>query len=77
MVVYSCNPTTRRPDIEDVLRAGVLGLDASRRLGVRTKIGINMGTFGEPEVARLAKEGRIGPGGKLSSQKFPCWSVVG
>lgn len=26
-VVHSCNPTTGRPDVEDALRAGVLGLD--------------------------------------------------
>ena len=36
-----------------------------------------MGALGEPGAARLDKERRIGPGGKLSSQKSPCGAVVG
>ena len=77
VVAYSCNPATWRPGVEDDLRSGVLVLSDSRWLGVRTKLGINMGARGEPGVARLAKERRNGPGGKLSSQKSPCWAVVG
>lgn len=77
VVAHSCNPATWRPDVEDDLRTGVLVLSAPRWLGVRTKLGINMGALGEPGAARLAKEGRIGPGGKPSSQKSPCWAVVG
>ena len=38
---------------------------------------INMDPPGEPGGVRLTKEGRIGPGGKLSSQESPCESVVG
>ena len=32
---------------------------------------------GDPERSRLTKEWRKGPGGKPSSQKSPCESVVG
>ncbi|KAK4012956.1 hypothetical protein OUZ56_025204 [Daphnia magna] len=31
----------------------------------------------ESDRSRLSKEERIGPGGKPSSQKFPCRAVVG
>lgn len=77
VVAHSCNPATWRPVVEDDLRSGVLVLSDSRWLGVRTKLGINMGALGELGAARLAKERRNGPGGKLSSQKSPCWAVVG
>ena len=49
----------------------------SCRSSVRTKACINMDPPGEPGGVRLTKEGRIGPGGKLSSQESPCESVVG
>ena len=77
VVAYSCNPATWRPVVEDDLRSGVLVLSDPRWLGVRTKLGINMGALGELGAARLAKERRTGPGGKPSSQKSPCWAVVG
>ena len=77
VVAYSCNPATWRPDVEDDLRSGVLVLSDSRWLGVRTKLGINLGALGELGAARLVKERRNGPGGKPSSQKSPCWAVVG
>lgn len=76
-VAHSCNPATWRSGSVDGLRLGVLVQCMSRRLGVRTKLGINMDTLEESGVARLAKEGRTGPGGKPSSQKPPCQAVVG
>jgi hypothetical protein len=55
----------------DGLRLGVLLQSGPRRLDVRTKTGIDMDTPEESRVSRSAKEGRIGPGGKPSSQKSP------
>ena len=52
-------------------------ITGSCRSGVRTKACINMHLSGEPERSRLTKEWRKGPGGKPSSQKLPCVSVVG
>jgi hypothetical protein len=52
---------------------GVLLQSGPRRLDVRTKTGIDMDTPEESRVSRSAKEGRIGPGGKPSSQKR-CYS---
>ena len=43
-----------RPELEDVLRAGAPLPDVARRSGVRTKLGVNMGALGEPEVTRLS-----------------------
>ena len=77
VVAYSCNPVAWKPVLVDGLRSGVLPYGVLCRLGVRTKLGINMVTLGEPEVSRLSKEGRIGPGWKHSRQKSPCWAVVG
>ena len=77
VVACSCNPATWRPELEDGLRAGVLLSGDLCGAGVRTKLGINMGTLGEPGVTRLSKEGRTGPGWKHSRQKSPCSAVVG
>ena len=77
VVASSCNPATGRQVLRDDLRRGVLVVTGSCWSGVRTKACINMGPPGEPGGARLTKEGRTGPGGKLSSQESPCESVVG
>ena len=79
VVSGSCNAASRRlrQVLKDGLRRGALVVTGSCRSGVRTKTCINMDIPGEPGIARLAKEGRIGQGGKPSSQKFPCESVVG
>ena len=77
VVAGSCNPATWRQVLEDGLRRGLLVVTGSCWSGVRTKACINMGPPGEPGGARLTKEGRTGPGGKLSSQESPCESVVG
>ena len=61
----------------DLLRAGALPSGGLCRSGVRTKPGINMGPLEESGVARLSKEVRTGPGGRPSSQKYPCRAVVG
>ena len=76
-VACSCNPATRRQVLLDGLRRGLLVVTGSCWSGVRTKACINMDPPGEPGGVRLTKEGRTGPGGKLSSQESPCESVVG
>ena len=73
----SCNPATWRQVLWDGLKRGRLVITSSCWSGVRTKACINMDPTGEPEGIRLTKEGRNGPGGKPSSQEFPCRSVVG
>ena len=76
-VALTCNPATGRLGVVDYLRLGVL-LDRRLRLtGVRTKLGIDMDRLEESGRSRLSKEERNGPGGKPSSQKFPCRAVVG
>ena len=45
--------------------------------GLSTKLGINMDTLGEPEVARLSEEVRFGPGETSSSSKCSRRAVVG
>merc|ERR1711962_80151 len=77
VVACSCNPATWRQVLWDGLRKGFLSVTGSCRSGVRTKTCINMALFRELERIRLSKEGRTGPGGKLSSQESPCGSVVG
>ena len=77
VVACSCDPATWRPESVDGVRAGVLLSGDLCWAGVRTKIGINMGTPRELGVTRLSKEGRTGPGWKHSRQKSPCRSVVG
>ena len=77
VVACSCDPATWRPELVDGVRAGVLLSGDLCWAGVRTKIGINMGTPRELSVTRLSKEGRKGPGRKRSRQKSPCRSVVG
>ena len=77
VVAGSCNPATRRHGFVDSLRAGALLCGGLCRSGVRTKPGINMGPLEESGVARLSKEVRTGPGGRPSSQKYPCRAVVG
>ncbi|CAH1779999.1 unnamed protein product, partial [Owenia fusiformis] len=71
------NCFTWRLGLWNGLRAGVLLVGALCRSGVRTKLGINMVTPGEPRVPRLSKEGRTGPGRKRSRQKSSCRAVVG
>ena len=66
-----------RLEFEDGLRTGVLLHRVTRWTSVRTKLGVNMDTLGEPEVARLSNEVRFGPGGKPSSSKCPRPAVVG
>ena len=61
----------------DGLRVGVLLLVGLCRLGVRTKLGINMVGPVEAGHTRLSKEGRTGPGRTRSRQKSPCQAVVG
>ena len=68
---------TGRPEFEDGLRTGILLHSVSRRTGVRTKLGVNMGASGEPGAARFPKEFRIGPGETSSSQKGSRRAVVG
>ena len=46
-------------------------------LSVRTKLGVNTDTLGEPGVARLSKEVRFGPGETSSSSKCSRRAVVG
>ena len=77
VVACSCDPATWRPELVDGVKAGVLLSGDLCWAGVRTKIGINMGTPRELSVTRLSKEGRKGPGRKRSRQKSPCRSVVG
>ena len=66
-----------RPEFEDGLRTGVLLHCVTCWTSVRTKLGVNMDTLGEPGVARLSNEVRFGPGGKPSSSKCPRQAVVG
>ena len=46
-------------------------------LSVRTKLGVNTDTLGEPGVARLSEEVRFGPGETSSSSKCSRRAVVG
>ena len=71
-VAYTCNPASGRLGRADDLSSGALLRDAARRSGVRTKLSINMDLLEESGGCRLHNEERIGPGGKPSSQKFPC-----
>ena len=73
----SCNPATWRQVLMDGLKVGHLLCSGSCRSSVRTKATINMAFSKELEGIRLSKEGRIGSGGKPSSQKLPWGSVVG
>ena len=73
----SCNPVTWRQVLLDGLLWGFPITISTCRSGVRTKACINMQLSGELERSRLTKEWRKGPGGKPSSQKLPCVSVVG
>ena len=66
-----------RLEFEDGLRTGVLLHCVTCWTSVRTKLGVNMDTLGEPRVARLSNEVRFGPGGKPSSSKCPRPAVVG
>ncbi|KAG5874096.1 hypothetical protein JTB14_005893 [Gonioctena quinquepunctata] len=68
---------TWRSDLADGLRSGGLVQGFSRRPGVHTKHGVDMGVLEESGTTRSAKERRIGPGGKPSSQKSPRRAVVG
>ena len=77
VVACSCNLATWRRRLVDGLRSGFLPGVVLCRSGVRAKPGINMVSLGEPEVTRLSKEGRTGPGRKRSRQKSPCWAVAG
>ena len=45
-------------------------------LSVRTKLGVNTDTLGEPGVARLSEEVRFGPGETSSSSKCSRLAVV-
>ncbi|KAF7268375.1 hypothetical protein GWI33_018493 [Rhynchophorus ferrugineus] len=77
-ILLACeNDAAWRSDSEDGLRSGLLVQGVSCRPGVHAKHGVNMGYLRELGEARLAKEGRIGPGGTLSSQKSPRCVVVG
>ena len=66
-----------RLEFEDGLRTGVLLHCVSRWTSVRTKLGVNMDTLGEPGVARLSEEVRFGPGETSSSSKCSRRAVVG
>ena len=68
-VAHSCNPATGRPGEADDLRSGQLLDGHLRWTGVRTKPGVDMVNGEESSVSRSTKDGRIGSGGKLSSQK--------
>ena len=68
-VALSCNPATGRPGEADDLRSGQLLDGHLRWTGVRTKPGVDMVNGEESPVSRSTKDGRIGSGGKLSSQK--------
>ena len=77
VLACSCNPATWRQVLLDGLLWGFPVTISTCWSGVRTKACINMHISGEPETSRLTKEWRNGPGGKPSSQKLPCESVVG
>lgn len=77
VLACSCNPATWRQVLLDGLLWGFSVTISTCWSGVRTKACINMHLSGEPERSRLTKEWRKGPGGKPSSQKSPCESVVG
>ena len=66
-----------RLEFEDGLRTGVLLHCVSRWTSVRTKLGVNMDTLGEPGVARLSEEVRFRPGETSSSSKCSRRAVVG
>ena len=68
---------TARPELEDGMRPGGPLPGDARRSGVRTKLGVNMAALGEPEVTRLSKEVRNGPGGKPNRSKCSHHAVVG
>jgi hypothetical protein len=76
-VACVCNLATRKPGLVDRLRLGVLLVVALWRSGVRAKLGIDMVDSAEAKTTRSSKEGRTGPGRKLSRQKSPCGAVVG
>ena len=71
------NPASGRLDGVDGMSLGALLRETARWPGVRTKLDINMDLLEESGWSKLAKEERNGPGGKPSSQKFPCRVVVG
>ena len=77
VLACSCNPATWRQVLLDGLLWGFPVTISTCWSGVRTKACINMHISGELEMSRLTKEWRNGPGGKPSSQKLPCESVVG
>ena len=77
VLACSCNPATWRQVLLDGLLWGFPITISTCWSGVRTKACINMHLSGDPERSRLTKEWRKGPGGKPSSQKSPCESVVG
>ena len=77
VVACVCNPATWKPGLVDRLRSGVLLIVGLWRLGVRTKLGIDMVGSAEAKTTRSSKEGRTGPGRKRSRQKSPCGAVVG
>lgn len=58
----------------DGLRTGVLSPSASRRLGVRTKLAINMAALEEPGRLRGAYRAR---GETPAAQKSPWCAAVG
>ena len=76
-VACICNPATWRSGLVDHLSSGALLVVALWRSGVRAKLGIDMVGSAEAETTRSSKEGRTGPGRKLSRQKSPCGAVVG
>ena len=76
-VASSCNPASGKSGYRNDMRLGVLIASDSCWTGVRTKVGMNMASSGEPEGIRLSKERRSGPEGQPSSQEPPCRSVVG
>lgn len=72
-----CNPAYGKLDSVDDLNWGTLLRGRTCWSDVRTELITNMDPFEESGGCRLAKEERNGPGRTLSSQKFPCWAVVG
>ena len=68
-MAYSCNPATGRPGEVDDLRSGQLLDGHLRWTGVRTKLDVDMVNEEESSLSRSTKDGRIGSGRKLSSQK--------
>ena len=66
-----------RPELEDGLRTGALLYFVLRWISVRTKLGVNMGNLGEPELTRLSKYVGIGPDPKGGSSNYKRLAVVG